>query len=433
MEILSQFTQISSDTSNVLKGGIRFKGLYRNTRQPIHLMLLVDTSGSMNETEKLASVKRSVQVILEFMSTDDRISLVTFDDRAKVILAAAVPSSEEREAIQYRISNLIADGSTNLSAGLLEIRNLIESSDSGRKQGLIVLTDGQVNMGLRTNDLLEQLVERIMLETPGIAISTVGYGTEHNTDLLTGMARIGTGSYNVVMNLEDVASVFGDILGGLITVSVQNLEIQLPPGAEAFTSYHTVKQPDGMITIFVGDIYAEAEVTVMFKMSRDMGPLHIKGVAMSSLDTLDQVIHPVMISDLSDIDTSFILADLRQKVSTFLKEFRLGTVDVTKVNELIQELQQMDRIRGHPLTPMLLEDLQHIVSLKSKSSITIEEDANVSQHAAFFGFARGMRSVTTPVRPVGSNTMDHYRSPYASRAQTQYSQLMRSATRQEGE
>lgn len=432
MEILSQFTEISNDTANVLKGGIRFKGLYRNTRQPIHLMLLVDTSGSMNETEKLASVKRSIQVILEFMSIEDRISLVTFDDRAKVILAAVVPSSEEREAIQYRISNLMADGSTNLSAGMLEIRSLIES-DPGRKQGLIVLTDGQVNMGLRTNEALEQLVERIVHEKPGISISTVGYGTEHNTDLLTSMARIGTGSYNVVMNLEDVASVFGDILGGLITVSVQNLEIHLPPGAEAFTSYHTVKHPDGMITIYVGDIYAEAEVTVMFKMSRDMGPLRIKGVAMSSLDIMDNIIHPTTISDLSEIDTSFILADLRQRVSTVLKEFRLGTVDVTKVNELIQEIQQMDSIRGHPLTPMLLEDLQHIITLKSKESMTVEEDANVSQHAAFFGFARGMRSVTTPIRIVGSNTMDQYRSPYASRAQTQYSQLMRSATRQEGE
>jgi N-glycosylase/DNA lyase len=48
----------------------------------------------------------------------------------------------------------------------------------------------------------------------------------------------------VVHNLEDVATVFGDILGGLVSVSAQNVVITLPAGAEALTSYQLNKKKE---------------------------------------------------------------------------------------------------------------------------------------------------------------------------------------------
>jgi hypothetical protein len=37
-----------------------------------------------------------------------------------------------------------------MSAGLLETRDLIEPASSGRKQGILLLTDGHANIGVHT-------------------------------------------------------------------------------------------------------------------------------------------------------------------------------------------------------------------------------------------------------------------------------------------
>lgn len=429
MDILSQFTQLSSDSDQILTAGIQFKGRSRNTRQPVHLILLVDTSGSMDTDNKLISVKRSIKVIMDFLSTDDRVSLITFDDHATTILRCVPPTAEERDAIKYRVDGLQTNGSTNMSAGLLNVWELIEGPESGRKQGLVLLTDGHANVGVRDSTGLLQIIERILLEKPGISVTSVGYGTEHNIDLLQNVAQKGTGSYNVVMNLEDVATVFGNILGGLITVSVQNLEIELPPGAEAITSYNVKKQEDGIQKIIVGDIYADAEVTVLFKVSKAMGPIRIKGMNMVTLDPIDTLITPEEITDSVQADICFVMASLREKVAKLLLSVRARKSALPEVQELISEIQQLDRIQGHPLTAMLLEDLQMLLPLfQANHVITQEEETNMGQHAAYFGLGRGMRSVTTPLRVFGSNAAPNVFSPFASRIQEQYSQNLRSAT-----
>ena len=100
MESSSYYTQIQDDTTIKRHGGIILKGKTRNERQPVHLMLVVDTSGSMEMENKLSSVKRSIHLMLELLSPDDRLSLVTFADDSKTFLNRVTPTPEERQAIQ---------------------------------------------------------------------------------------------------------------------------------------------------------------------------------------------------------------------------------------------------------------------------------------------------------------------------------------------
>lgn len=396
----SYYTEVQNDATLLRKGGIILKGQTRNTRQPVHMMLLVDTSGSMEMEDKLSSVKRSIQLLLDLLSPDDRLSLVTFADDSKTFVNRASPSSEEREAILYRVNTLRADGSTNMSAGLLEARGLVEPPSSGRKQGLILLTDGHANLGVHSEVGLVEILQRIQNESPGLSLTTVAYGVDHNAEMLTNLARAGGGAYNVVKSLEDVATVFGDILGGLISVSAQKVEVQLPPDAEANTSYRTVKDPSGMTTIYVGDLYADAEVTVLFKSSPSKGPIRIKATDMTTLDLIDLVTEPQLLEDLSQTPEPLIMADYRQTTVRLLASIRGGQQIRSEIEQLIKQIQDDDRIRNHPLKPILLEDLEQALQLNQRGGhLSQMETVDMMQHSAYLGMSRGLRSITSNPPP----------------------------------
>jgi Mg-chelatase subunit ChlD len=407
MDCSSFYTQIQDDAAVVRTGGILLKGQTRNSRQPVHLILAVDTSGSMEMENKLSSVKRSIQLLLELLSPDDRLSLVTFADSSKTFLNRVIPTPEERQAIQYRVHNLNPDGSTNMSAGLLEARPLVEPPDSGRKQGLILLTDGHANVGVHSEEGLIDILKRIQTESPGLSLTTVAYGVDHNSEMLTNLAKAGGGAYNVVKNLEDVATVFGDILGGLVSVSAQKVEVQLPPGAEAFTSYRLEKDASGMTTIYVGDLYADAEITVLFKSSPSLGSIRVKATDMTTLNPIDTIVEPRVINDINEIPVSLIVAQYRQKTVALLQRFRVGTAAELilgpgalrqDIEALIKQIQDDDRISAHPLKQILIDDLQQALALSNRGGhLTQMETVEMAQHSAYIGMSRGLRSMTSHV------------------------------------
>lgn len=470
MDISSTYTQIQPDATLLRQGGLILKGQTRHSRQPVHLLVLVDTSGSMELENKLSSVQKSLQFMLELLSPEDRLSLVTFADDSKTFLSRAAPTPDERQAILYRIQKLKADGSTNMSAGLLEARALVEPPTSGRKQGLILLTDGHANIGVHTEEGLIEILKRIQSESPGLSLTTVAYGVDHNAEMLTNLAKAGGGAYNVVNTLEDVATVFGDILGGLISVSAQKVEVQLPPGAEAKTSFRTETDDAGMTTVYVGDLYADAEITILFKSSPSRGPLRVKGTDMTTLNPIDTICDPTPLHSLEDIPLSLIVAEYRQQVVELLQRMRTDSHRPdpealrSEIQALLRTIEDQDRIRTHPLRPILLEDLQQALQrLERGHDFTQLETVEMAQHSAYLGMARGLRTQTSqvarapsPVRrgrrgrrmspglvgaaaalppspPLAAAPPPPMASPFANRMQTQLASAMRAMSTQEPE
>lgn len=402
MDITSQFLSTPSFSSSSLqKGGILLKGRTRSTRQPVHMMMLVDTSGSMDDANKLESVKRSLQVMLVLLSEEDRLTLITFDDNSKVHLNRTTPTAADREAISYRIAGLHTSGSTNMSAGLLEVRDRIEDVSSGRKQGILLLTDGHANMGVMDLPGLVNIVRRVQQEKPGVSISTVGYGADHNTDLLTELAKEGGGAYNVVKSLEDVATTFGDVLGGLMSISVQRATLEFPPGYKVYSSYPTTVDPSGMTRVNIGDIYSDTEITVLYEGTPTMGPIRVLGTDMMTLDAIDELSTSDVVASEENFSTCFLVAQFRREVSELLKAVGSSTVSATQIQDLMQRIRENVRISGHPIVPFLLEDLQQAYDIRSVNrQMSQEEYTEIAQHSAYIGMSRGLRTQTSQVPPV---------------------------------
>jgi hypothetical protein len=132
------------------------------------------------------------------------------------------------------------------------------------KTGLVILTDGYTNLGIQDENGLRSLVSMMHQAHQNLSVSCVGYGFEHQGDLLRNLALEGGGSYNIVHIQDHVGPVFGEILGGLVSCVAQNVEVVYPHEYENYTSY--ISREDGNSRrLFVGDIYSESETIVLLK------------------------------------------------------------------------------------------------------------------------------------------------------------------------
>ncbi len=113
----------------------------RNHMASLNLALVLDRSTSMKGV-RLDKVKIAAQQIIEQLSPDDILSVISFSDRADVIIPAG-PIRDKREK-QAIVSMMRADGGTEiyhgLAAGLEQCRRYVGPR---KVNHIILLTDGR--------------------------------------------------------------------------------------------------------------------------------------------------------------------------------------------------------------------------------------------------------------------------------------------------
>ncbi len=408
MNVQIKYIETQANSNIKRRGGVILKGAARTERQPVHLLFLIDTSGSMEDQNKLVNVKKSMSFILPLLTERDQISLVTFDDTAKTYLTRNAVTAQNKQALEYKIQQIRTDGSTNLSAGLLTAGDIFEqgrAEAAERKQGLIVLTDGHANIGIRDEaQLLELVRTQLLAKNPGLSLTTVAYGEDHNADLLSKMSIEGGGSYNIVKNLEDVASVFGEILGGLLSISAQMVEVSFPPDVEVDTVYPKEVLEGGVTCVRIGDLYAEAEQTVLFKSSPDQGPIRVTGVALPGFDRVDVRQQPELLGQDEEPDTTLKMAYYRNQVSRLLKDSRLSARSRSELAREAQDLKMLleaSSFRENILVQMMIEDLNNIIEINTSApsmyGLAPTVTSHMAQHETYLGVARGLRSPTNTI------------------------------------
>jgi Ca-activated chloride channel family protein len=148
----------------------------------------------MEDDDKLENVKRSLHYLLNFLTEKDHISVITFSSNAKTIINKMCCSLTEKENLRAHIAMIHLEFSTNLSAALVETRNVLLTDASGIKQGILLLTDGIANDGVIEPDQIVTMTKKLLQDYHGTSLSCIGYGTDHNAELLQSMATEGGGS-----------------------------------------------------------------------------------------------------------------------------------------------------------------------------------------------------------------------------------------------
>ncbi len=377
------------------------------TRKPVHLCVVLDTSASMDSDNKLENVRQSMKYMIDFLGPKDKLSIVTFSQVARIVMNSIAITNEEKENIRTRISLIRPESNTNLSGGVIAAQDCL-SSESCFKQGVLILTDGHANVGVTGPKDIVKLSTNLSRLFNGTSISTIGYGTDHNVELLQDISSEGGGSYYVVNDMEDVAQVFGDILGGLLSCVAQQVTVQLPLGCEIKTRY-AVHTNDRGVDVVIGDMPAGMVGAFIAKLEKN-SEVNMRGF---DLITNENVFSMNLVSENNDevVQTEceahylrFVVLELIEKARKVLNGTDKNITEIINdIHKYSMEIVNYKDKNVNSLWDMLLEELKECgESLEhykvNGGGIDSQTSAKVmGQRTTFLGRMKGVAAKgTTP-------------------------------------
>lgn len=192
---------------------------------PINLCIVVDRSKSMAGA-RLQSVKTALYQVIGDCTPADIISVVTFSDRAEVIIPATNVS--DPHGIKAEISVIRADGATEILQGLqLGLYEIDKYQKDNRINHLVLITDGHTY-----GDEQECLALATRAKQRGIGISGVGIGQEWNDDFLDELASQTGGSSTYIESPQTLAQFMHNRVRSLSTAYAERLRLAIMPSSE---------------------------------------------------------------------------------------------------------------------------------------------------------------------------------------------------------
>lgn len=189
-------------------------------RLPFNLCLVVDRSTSMQGV-RLQRVKDATNFIIDFLDDFDIFSLVTFSDRAEVVIPAQ--SNIDKAFAKSRVSTIRSSGGTEILQGMLTgLAEIDRWRSPDMVNHLILLTDGQTYGGER-----ECVEEAEAAGRRHISITTMGIGQDWNDKLLDEIARISGGTSTYIDSASRVTSFFRECIHTLTTILARDLHLTL--------------------------------------------------------------------------------------------------------------------------------------------------------------------------------------------------------------
>ena len=201
------------------------------TRVSADLICVIDVSGSMRG-EKIYQVKESLKILVDMMDIKDRISLILFDQFAKLYYDLNYLNENNKSQLKNLIDKIEAKGGTNIASGLEIAVEILKKEkkntdiNEGRSSSVILLSDGCDNF---MDDV--QLGEKLKSLTKGEGLSftlnTFGYGYDHDPKIMNRLANLRDGSFFLVEDYQKVGEYFVSVLGGCISMVSKNAELEV--------------------------------------------------------------------------------------------------------------------------------------------------------------------------------------------------------------
>jgi len=209
----------------LLRIGLKGREVEREKRGPSSLVFLLDVSGSMRDRNKLPLLRQAMRLLVEQLTEDDRVAIVTYARDAGLKLESTCAA--DRRTILDAIDSLSAGGSTHGSAGIqLAYEQAGQHFVEGGTNRVILATDGDLNVGITDDDELVKLIRK--KARSGVFLTVLGFGTGNLKDAkLEKLADHGNGMYAYVDNLREARKVLIEqVTGSLVTIA-KDVKIQV--------------------------------------------------------------------------------------------------------------------------------------------------------------------------------------------------------------
>jgi Ca-activated chloride channel family protein len=194
-------------------------------RLPLNLSLVIDRSGSMNG-EPLDEAKKCASMLVDRMNENDRLSVVTYESDAEVLVASQPVSHKEH--FKSQINSIRPGGMTALYDGWsLGAEEVAKNSNGNFISRVLLLSDGQANQGLTDDGVIAAHCQK--MAEAGVTTSTYGLSEHFNENLMTGMASAGQGQAHYGQTAEDLIDPFKEEFDLLEAVLLRRIRLRLMP------------------------------------------------------------------------------------------------------------------------------------------------------------------------------------------------------------
>lgn len=256
---------------------------------PVHVLLLVDVSGSMDflvrhdptaqnlgqgvtegrQAQHVISEVPSrremagtvVQRLVQRLQPTDLFTLVAYDDMGYLLANGIQPNSVEALADALLKLSQVGGGGTNLSQGLEVIRLVLSQiNDAPRARKLVLLTDGEDDNSAGALDVARQLA--LDFNLPFVAFGT----GECKVAFLTDIAKTTlAGAFNHIQHENEAEQLFHQVLAGQKNIQATNvaLKLWLSPDLQVRELYRT--RPE---ILFVGDLQPDEQNQVTLRLEQ---------------------------------------------------------------------------------------------------------------------------------------------------------------------
>ncbi len=264
---------------------------------PLNVALVLDRSTSM-QGEKMDVVKSAAIQLLKSLRPEDIFSVITFSDRAEVIVPAAY--QRDIHKLESRIQMLQPSGATEIFQGLeMGLQEVRRGLDPARVNHIILLTDGHT-YGDEQASL--QLAESAAQQS--IGISGMGIGSDWNDIFLDALASTTGGSSAYIAKAQDIQRVLVAKFKALANTFADEVVLEFTPQPGVELNYAFRIQPEGgPVTLDqplrLGPILQDVSLNVLFEFVVDPSAVEadtitlLNGTLKTSIAARPQPVPPI--------------------------------------------------------------------------------------------------------------------------------------------
>ncbi len=172
---------------------------------PSNLVFLIDISGSMDMPNRLPLLKSAFHMLVNNLRAKDTVSIVVYGGTVGVMLQPT--SGAEKEKIQKAIDELTPGGSTPGESGIRMAYGLARHHFiKGGNNRVILATDGDFNVGSKTEEELDDLISR--QRESGVYLTCLGVGMGNYKDSkIPSLSRKGNGNFAYLDSYQEAEKV----------------------------------------------------------------------------------------------------------------------------------------------------------------------------------------------------------------------------------
>ena len=233
----------------------------------------MDVSGSMDEPDKLPLVQKALNLLIDELRPEDKVSIAVYAGAAGAVLEPT-PGTQKLK-IRCAVDAMHAGGSTAGGEGLALAYAMAEQSfDKAAVNRVILMTDGDFNVGIADPEKLEDFVAE--KRKTGVYLSVYGFGRgNYNDVMMQTLSQTGNGIAAYIDTLQEARKLFRDDFSGSLFPIADDVKIQVEFNPGRVAEYRLIGYETRLLNredfnndqVDAGEIGAGASVTALYEIT----------------------------------------------------------------------------------------------------------------------------------------------------------------------